>query len=64
MIRPNRANTLDNTTPVVPQDREEMAIAIQRLKFNKASGYDGLLAELFKAGDELVRCMQYLLCNI
>ena len=46
---------MDNTTPVAPQDREEVAMAIQRLKLNKASGYDGLPAELFKAGgDELV----------
>ena len=40
-------------------------MAIQRLKLNKASGYDGLPAELFKAGgDELVRCMHHLLCDI
>ena len=51
----SRPNTLDNT-PVAPPDREEVAVAIQRLKLNKASGYDGLPAELFKAGgDELVR---------
>ena len=32
---------------------------------HKASGYDGLPAELFKAGgDELIRCMHHLLCNI
>ena len=37
-------------------------MAIQRLKLNKASGYDGLPAELFKAGgDELVSCMHLLL---
>ena len=40
-------------------------MAIQQLKLNKASGYDDLLAELFKgSGDELVRCMHHLLCNI
>ena len=40
-------------------------MAIQRLKLNKASGYDGLPAELFKeGGDELVRCMHHLLCNM
>ena len=45
---------MDNTTPVAPPDREEVAMAIQRLKLNEASGYDGLPAELFKAGvDEL-----------
>ena len=42
MIRPRRPNTLDNATPVAPPDRDEGAIVIQRLKFNKASGYDGL----------------------
>ena len=30
----------ENTTPVAPPDQEEVAMAIQRLKFNKASGYD------------------------
>ena len=45
MIRPSRPNTLDNTTSVAPALREEVAMAIQRLKFNKASGYDGLPAE-------------------
>ena len=65
IIRPFRPNTLDNTTPVAPPDREEVAMVIQRLKLNKASGYDGLPAEPFKAGgDELVRCMHNLLCNI
>ena len=52
MVSPSRPNTLGNATPVASQDREEMAIAIQRLKFNKASGYDGLPAELFKAGGD------------
>ena len=62
MIRPN---TLDNTTPVAPPDREELAMAIQRLKLNKVSGYDSLPAELFKAAaDELLSCMHHLLCNI
>ena len=37
MIRPSRANTLDNTTPVAQPDWEEVAMAIQRLKLNKAS---------------------------
>ena len=56
---------MDNTTPVAPPDLEEVAMAIQRFKFNKASGYDGLPAELFKAGgDALVRCTHHLLCNI
>ena len=65
MIRPSRLNTLDNTTPVAPSDRKEVALAIQRPKLNKSSGYDGLPAELFKAGgDEFVRCMHHVLCNI
>ena len=65
MIRPGIPNTLDNTTPVAPLDRAEVAMAIQRFKLNKVSGYDGLPAELFKAGgDELVRCMHHFLCNI
>ena len=51
--------------PVAPPEREEVAIGILRLKFNKGSGYDGLPAKLFKAGgDELVRCMHHLPCNI
>ena len=50
MIGLSRPNTLDITTPVAPPDREVVAIAIQRLKFNKANGYDDLPAELFKAG--------------
>ena len=46
---------MENTTPVALLDREEVAMAIQRLNLKKASGYDGLPAELFKAGgDELV----------
>ena len=65
MIRPSWPNTLDNTTPLAPPDLEDVAMDIQRLKLNKASGNDGLPAELFKAaGDELVRCMHHLLCNI
>ena len=56
---------MDKTIPVAPSDREEVAMAIQGLKLIKASGYDGLPAELFKAGgDELVLCMHHLLCNI
>ena len=39
-------DTSDNATPVAPPDREEVAMAIQRLKFNKTSGYDSLPAEL------------------
>ena len=46
-IRPSRPNTLNNTTPVAPPDREEVAVAIQRLKLNKASGYVGLPADFF-----------------
>ena len=65
MIRPSRPNTLDNATAVGPPDREDVPIAIQRLKCNKARGYDGRSAELFKAElDELVSCMYHLLCSI
>ena len=65
MIRPSRPNTLDNTTPVAAPDWEEVAIHIQRFQFDKASGYDGPTAELFKdGGDELVSCMHHLHCNI
>jgi len=65
MVSPSRAITCDNNTPVTPPDREEVSIAIKRLKSNKASGYDGLPAELFKAGGEdLVDCMHDLLCKI
>ena len=63
----NSANEMirNNATSVAPSDREIVATAIPRLKCNKTSGYDGLPAELFKAGgDELVRCMHNLLCNI
>ena len=56
---------MDNTTRVAPPDRKEVAMAIQRLKLNNVSRYDGLPAELFIAGgDELVRFMHHLLCNI
>ena len=33
---------MDNATPAAPPDREEVPIAIQRFKCNKASGYDDL----------------------
>jgi sorting nexin-29 len=43
----------------------EVEVAIKRLKNNKAAGADGLPAELFKAGgDELVRSMHQLICNV
>ena len=43
----------------------ELRVAIQRLKNNKAAGPDGLPAELFKAGgDELVSSMHQLICRI
>ena len=48
MIMPSRPNILDNATPVATPDQAEVAFAIHRLKFNNASGYDGLPAELFK----------------
>ena len=64
MLSPT-ATIAPNTTPVPPPDREEVAIAIHRLKANKAAGYDGLPAELFKAGgEELINRMHDLLCKI
>ena len=62
MSRPSRPS---NATPVATPDRKEVTIAIQRLEFNRASGYDGRRAEHFKAAaDELVSCLHQLLCNI
>ena len=48
MIRPRTWTILGqyNTIPVASPERAEVAIAIQWLKCNKASGYDGLPAEL------------------
>ena len=48
MIRPSRPNTLDIGTLFAPPDHEEVAIAI---KFNKASGYDGLPLNFLKQED-------------
>ena len=64
MVSPSRP-IAHNHTPVDPPDRDEVTIAIKRLKSNKACGYDGLPAELFKAGgEELINSMHSLLCQI
>ncbi|XP_037930779.1 uncharacterized protein LOC119665622 [Teleopsis dalmanni] len=50
---------------IPPPSHNEVRVAIQRLKNNKAAGADGLPAELFKAGgDMLIRCMHQLICRI
>ena len=45
MIRPSKSITLDNTTPVALPDREELTMAIQRLKCNKANPLNFLKQE-------------------
>ena len=53
----------DVTVP--PPSHEEVKIAIQRLKNNKAAGADNLSAELFKTGgEELIGSMHQLLSKI
>ncbi|XP_037957054.1 uncharacterized protein LOC119686977 [Teleopsis dalmanni] len=50
---------------IPPPSHNEVRVAIQRLKNNKAAGADGLPAELFKAGgDMLIGCMHQLICRI
>jgi len=65
MISPSGPIAYINNAPVAPPERGEVTKAIRRLKNNKASGNDGLPAELFKAGgEELIKCMHELLCKI
>ena len=48
----------DDGVEIPPPSHNEVRVAIQRLKNNKAAGTNGLPSELFKAGgDELVRSM-------
>ncbi|XP_037928856.1 uncharacterized protein LOC119663271 [Teleopsis dalmanni] len=50
---------------IPPHSHNEVCVAIQRLKNNKAAGADGLPAELFKAGGNmLIGCMHHLICRI
>ena len=55
----------DDGVEIPPPSHNEVRVAIQRLKKNKAAVQDGLPAELFKAGgDELVRSMHQLIYRI
>ena len=55
----------DDGVEIPPPSHNEVRVALQRLKNNKAAGTDGLPAELFKAGgDDLVRSMHKLICKI
>ena len=48
----------DDGVEIPPPSHNEVRVAIQRLKNNKAAGPDGFPVDLFKAGgDELVRNM-------
>ena len=50
---------------IPPPSHEEVKVAIMRLKNSKASGPDGLPAELFKTGcNELVGRMNQLIYKI
>ena len=52
----------DDGVEIQPTCHNEVRVAVQRFKSNKAAGPDGLHAYLFKArGDELVRSMHQLL---
>ena len=55
----------DDRVEIPPPSQDEVKVAIQRLKNNKAAGADGLAAELFKTGGvELIRCMHQLISKI
>jgi len=55
----------EDEVEIPPPSHDEVRIAIQRLKNNKAAGADGLPAELFKAGgDELINSMHKLISKI
>ncbi|XP_050745358.1 uncharacterized protein LOC127011601 [Drosophila biarmipes] len=56
---------IDDNVDIPLPNHDEVRVAKTRLKNNKATGADGLPAELFKAGvEELIRCMHQLLCRI
>ena len=55
----------DDGEKIPPPSPNEVRVAIERLKNNKAAVLDGFPAEWFKArGDELVRNMHQLICRI
>ena len=54
----------DDGVEIPPPSHNELGVAIQRFKNNKAAVPDDLPAELFKAeGNELVRSMHQLICR-
>ena len=56
---------LEDGIECIPPSQNEVKTAITRLKNNKAAGADGLPAELFKAGgDMLIRRMHQLVSQI
>ena len=56
---------IDDNLDVPPPSHDEVRVAIQRLKNSKAAGADGLPAELFKTGgDVLIGSMHQLICKI
>uniref|UniRef100_A0A1I8NJJ8 Uncharacterized protein n=1 Tax=Musca domestica TaxID=7370 RepID=A0A1I8NJJ8_MUSDO len=55
----------DDGIECIPPSQEEVRIAVNRLKNNKAAGADGLPAELFKTGGQkLIRSMHQLIRTI
>ena len=55
----------DDGVEIPPPSHNEIRVAIQRLKNNKAARPDGLPAEMFEAGgDELVRSIHQLIYTI
>ena len=55
----------DDEVELSAPSHNEVRVAIQRLKNNRAAGPNGLPAELFKAeGDELISSMHQLICRI
>ena len=52
----------DDGVEISPPSHNEVRVAIQRLKNNKAAGPEGLLTEFFKVGgDELIKSMHQLI---
>ena len=56
---------LNNDDNIDPSRRDEVGVAIRRLKNKKRAGADGLSAVLYKAsGSELIRCMHQFINKI